>query len=315
MKHILYIEDEEDYQLLVTRILGHAGLDVVTADTGREGLERLAQDPPDLLLLDINLPDTDGYTLCQTLRENPAWHNLPILMLTVRRRPDEWLRGFAYGANDYVSKPINPPELLERILRGLEHQAPPVAGEETAEYKLVQAAAAGNRSAFESLIRQHRERLTERLRHIMSQPSLVEDVVAQAFLAAYKNLHRFRGASSFYTWLYRIALNEAQNLQKKSRFFSYDKLTHNDDYILAKALPRPRPAEEAAHKASHERALAALARVKQPYRRMLRMFVMQELAYDAIAKRLRIPVGTVMSRLHKARQLLQQAWRKTTASS
>src|SRR5579862_9207293 len=99
---ILYIEDEEDYQILVKRILGHAGLEVLTADTGQEGLQKLAQGPrPSLLILDINLPDTDGYTLCDRLRQDDAWKDLPILMLTVRRRPEEWLKGFASGANDY----------------------------------------------------------------------------------------------------------------------------------------------------------------------------------------------------------------------
>ena len=92
---ILYIEDEEDYQILVKKILGRAGLEVVTADTGAEGLEMLRRERPSLLILDINLPDTDGYTICSQLRRDPAWVDLPILMLTVRRRPEEWLRGFS----------------------------------------------------------------------------------------------------------------------------------------------------------------------------------------------------------------------------
>jgi DNA-binding response OmpR family regulator len=99
---ILYIEDEEDYQLLIKRILNRAGLDVVMAETGEEGMARLRRERPSLLLLDINLPDTDGYCICRELRQDPAWMDLPILMLTVRRRPEEWLRGFSCGANDYI---------------------------------------------------------------------------------------------------------------------------------------------------------------------------------------------------------------------
>ena len=105
---ILYIEDEEDYQILVKRILNRAGLEVVTADTGAEGMKALERQRPSLLILDINLPDTDGYAICHELRQDPAWVDLPILMLTVRRRPEEWLRGFSSGANDYISKPFNP---------------------------------------------------------------------------------------------------------------------------------------------------------------------------------------------------------------
>ena len=68
-KSILYIEDEEDYQLLAQRILGKAGFHVTVADTGAEGVRLLHELRPDLLLLDINLPDTDGYKICQQLRQ------------------------------------------------------------------------------------------------------------------------------------------------------------------------------------------------------------------------------------------------------
>ena len=79
----------------------------------------LEHERPSLLILDINLPDMNGYTICNQLRQDPAWMDLPILMLTVRRRPEEWLRGFSTGANDYISKPLNPPELIERVVNCL----------------------------------------------------------------------------------------------------------------------------------------------------------------------------------------------------
>src|SRR5436190_6198231 len=146
-KSILYIEDEEDYQLLAQRILGKAGFQVTVADTGAEGVRLLHELRPDLLLLDINLPDTDGYQICNQLRQDPAWVDLPILMLTVRRRPEEWLRGFSSGANDYISKPLNPPELIERVVNCLEGKAHQFTGNGTAEYNLIQAAVTGNRAA------------------------------------------------------------------------------------------------------------------------------------------------------------------------
>src|ERR1051325_8585232 len=195
---ILYVEDEEDYQILVKRILSRAGLDVVVAETGAEGLKRLQSERPSLLILDINLPDTDGYTICQQLRQDPAWIDLPILMLTVRRRPDEWLRGFSSGANDYISKPLNPPELIERVVNCLEGKAHQFTGDGTAEYNLIQAAVAGNRAAFEVLIQKYKERLTNSLRSSGKNDSQLEDAVSHAFAIAFEDLSEFRGEASFY---------------------------------------------------------------------------------------------------------------------
>src|SRR5438132_12687208 len=98
---ILYIEDEEDYQMLVRRILNRAGLEVLIAETGAEGLTALRRERPSLLILDINLPDANGYTIASDLRQDPAWMDLPILILTVRRRPDQLLRGFSRRPSDY----------------------------------------------------------------------------------------------------------------------------------------------------------------------------------------------------------------------
>src|SRR5258706_628334 len=162
---ILYVEDEEDYQILVKRILGRVGIEVVIAQTGAEGMEMLRRERPSLLLLDINLPDTDGYTFCRDLRQDLSWSDLPIMMVTVRRRPEEWLRGFSSGANDYIAKPLNPPELVERVVNGLEGKAHAFTSHGTAEYHLIQAAVAGNRAAFDVLIQKYRERLTESLRY------------------------------------------------------------------------------------------------------------------------------------------------------
>jgi DNA-binding response OmpR family regulator len=164
MNSILYIEDEEDYQILVTRILSKAGLVLRTAGTGAEGLAMLRAERPALLLLDINLPDTDGYTICEQLRADPAFTDLPILMLTVRRRPEEWLRGFSCGANDYLSKPFDPAGLMERVQSGLTGQSVLMTSGSTPEYLLIQAAADGNRAAFEVLIQKYKTRLSESLK-------------------------------------------------------------------------------------------------------------------------------------------------------
>jgi RNA polymerase sigma-70 factor (ECF subfamily) len=313
---ILYVEDEEDYQILVKRILSRAGLEVEIAENGAQGMEMLQRRLPSLLLLDINLPDTDGYTLCRELRRDPAWAHLPILMLTVRRRPEEWLRGFSCGANDYIAKPLNPPELVERVVNGLEGRAHAFTGQGSSEYHLVRAAVAGNRAAFEVLIQKYRERLTESLRYTFRDVP-VDDVVSDAFATAYEKLGEFRGEASFYTWVYRIAVNESIGVYRRSGSpVSLDELASGDEsHVLAKVTPQEPLDKTLTDQETNHLALEALEKVPALYRQILEMYFLQDLSYDAIAKALRIPQGTVMSRLHKARKLLQDSWRREQHAS
>ncbi len=307
---ILYVEDEEDYQILVKRILNRAGLDVVIAETGAEGMKMLQRERPSLLILDINLPDTDGYSICKELRQDPVWIDLPILMLTVRRRPEEWLRGFSSGANDYISKPLNPPELVERVVSCLEGKAQHFTGNGTAEYNLIQAAVLGNRTAFEVLIQKYKERLIGSLRYVIRHDVQVEDVVSDAFATAFEKLSEFRGEASFYTWVYRIAMNESIGVYRRPGFaVSLDALAGGEEsHLLSRGMPQEPPEQTAIDQESKGLALEALDRVQEPYRNILEMFFLQDLSYEIIAKKLHIPEGTVMSRLHKARKLLQESW-------
>jgi len=313
---ILYVEDEEDYQILVKRILQRAGLEVVIAETGADGFKALEHERPSLLILDINLPDMNGYDICNQLRHDPAWIDLPILMLTVRRRPEEWLLGFSSGANDYISKPLNPPELIERVVNCLEGKAHQFTGNGTAEYNLIQAAVSGNRAAFEVLIQKYRDRLIESLRNTVRNDAQVEDVVAHAFITAFESLAEFRGEASFYTWVYRIALNESINQHRKpSAAVSLDELaTEGEESHLLTQMTHEEPLEKTvSDRHINRQALDALERVAQPYRQILEMYFLEDLSYEVIGHKLRIPQGTVMSRLHKARKLLQDAWLRQTA--
>ena len=308
---ILYIEDEEDYQLLVQRILGRAGLEVTIASTGTEGLAELRRQRPDLLILDINLPDTDGYTICRQLREDPAWTDLPILMLTVRRRPEEWLRGFASGTNDYVSKPLNPPELIERVVNALEGRLPAFAGEANPEYRQVQTVMNGNRGAYEVLVQKYRGRLMDNLMPVVKEQAEAEDVVSQAFVRAYERLDQFRGEASFYTWLYRIAMNVYFGRHKEVEKVSLESFASHDDTVPASLMQPPEPLPETvSEKSPAQQAHEVLGLVPEPFRQMLDLYFLKDLSYDDISRKLRIPVGTVMSRLFKARKLLQEAGRQ-----
>ncbi len=113
---ILVVEDDEDTALLLRKRLEAAGFDdVQTVASGSTALSWAAEHQPSLVILDVGLPDLNGYQVCQELRKlyNP-WF-LPILMLTGRDKPVDQLRGFAHGADAYLTKPYSSPELLKTI--------------------------------------------------------------------------------------------------------------------------------------------------------------------------------------------------------
>ena len=317
-RSILYVEDEDDYQILVRRILGKAGFHLELTGTGQSGLAALNLPLPDLLILDVNLPDMDGYSLCRQVRKNPASSVVPILMLTVRRRPDEWLKGFSSGANDYLSKPLNPPELVARVKHclsgghsGTSGSAGPVEEGEGAEFQLVQAVVSGNQAAFEVLIQKYNARLIDSLRTYVSNGLDAEDLASLAFVKAYERLRQFRGQASFFTWLYRIAVNELQNQGRRNRVVLLEEVTRGDESAWPIKLTEPdRVSDALSVSVLHAQLHQAVAYVPRPYRQMLRWHFVRGLSYATMARRLKIPRGTVMSRLFKARQLLRKSWRR-----
>ena len=109
---ILVIDDEEDIRNLVVELLGRAGFDVQQAADGRAGLRALHAAPPDLVLLDVSMPELDGW---QTLERIRDLSDVPVLMVTARGEELERVRGLKAGADDYVTKPFGMDELLARI--------------------------------------------------------------------------------------------------------------------------------------------------------------------------------------------------------
>ena len=110
---ILIVEDEENLRLALEDNLIDEGYRVSTAANGREAMKCYLAERPDLIVLDIMLPDTDGYTLCRTLRDKGAV--LPVLMLTARTLESDLVQGFDAGADDYLAKPYRLRELLARV--------------------------------------------------------------------------------------------------------------------------------------------------------------------------------------------------------
>ncbi len=114
---VLTVDDEPDVLELIRYHLAKAGYDVSFAITGRQALERINEDKPDLVLLDLMLPDIDGFGVCELLRRNPETANLPIIIVSAWGTPDSRTLGLELGALDYITKPFSPKELLYRVGR------------------------------------------------------------------------------------------------------------------------------------------------------------------------------------------------------
>lgn len=114
-KHILVVEDEEDIQQLVSYNLMRQGFRVTCADTGTQALELVANDLPDLVLLDLMLPEIGGLEVCRLMRNDTSTSNLPIIMLTAKGEEEDITAGLDLGADDYITKPFSPKVLVARV--------------------------------------------------------------------------------------------------------------------------------------------------------------------------------------------------------
>ena len=115
MKRILIIEDDRDIIELVRYNLVNEGFQVTAASDGNAGLASLKKSPPDVLLLDLMLPRLSGLEICKEIRRDSALNRLPILMLTARGEEADRVVGLEMGADDYVTKPFSPRELVARV--------------------------------------------------------------------------------------------------------------------------------------------------------------------------------------------------------
>ncbi len=127
---ILVIDDEPDAVELVEFNLKQAGFDVVTAADGAEAIRKARSTLPDLAVLDLMLPEIDGLEVCKLLRRDPATARIPIVMVTAKASEVDRILGLELGADDYVTKPFSPRELVLRIKRILERGKPSEAKKE-----------------------------------------------------------------------------------------------------------------------------------------------------------------------------------------
>lgn len=113
MFHILVVDDDKSTRLFLEAVLSGAGYTVSTANNGRHALEVLDSEHIDLVVLDIMMPEMDGYEFTKTLRDSQ--NNLPILMVSAKQLPSDKHKGFIVGTDDYMTKPIDDEEMLYRI--------------------------------------------------------------------------------------------------------------------------------------------------------------------------------------------------------
>ncbi|MDH3661957.1 MAG: response regulator [Alphaproteobacteria bacterium] len=114
-KTVLIVEDEENISIALRYLMKGKGYDVRVARDGEEALTMVADQPPDLMLLDVMMPKRDGYDVCQTIRANPDWQGIKIIMLSARGRDIEVEKGLALGADAYLTKPFSTRDLAAKV--------------------------------------------------------------------------------------------------------------------------------------------------------------------------------------------------------
>jgi DNA-binding response OmpR family regulator len=121
LRTILVVDDTKNVQVLLSDFLGSQGFEILTTSDGREALEILRTHTPDLILLDIMMPNMDGYQFISQLRRTS---NIPVIMITAKQQEADVIRGFDLGADDYITKPFRLRELLVRMRAVLRRAAP-----------------------------------------------------------------------------------------------------------------------------------------------------------------------------------------------
>jgi len=122
-KTVLIVEDDEDIQQLVGYNLIKAGFQVEYGDTGEQALEKLKNQTPDIILLDLMLPGIDGKELCRIIRSDSRLTDLPIIMLTAKGEESDIITGLDLGSDDYITKPFSPKVLISRVKAVLRRKA------------------------------------------------------------------------------------------------------------------------------------------------------------------------------------------------
>ncbi|GMV75445.1 MAG: hypothetical protein AMXMBFR78_23950 [Rubrivivax sp.] len=115
IQKILVVDDSKTELHHLSDMLGKRGYSVRTAENGEEALRRLAEDKPDLILMDVVMPGQNGFQLTRTITRDPRWADVPVIMCTSKNQETDKVWGLRQGARDYIVKPVNADELLGKI--------------------------------------------------------------------------------------------------------------------------------------------------------------------------------------------------------
>ena len=120
---VLIVDDEPNIVISIEFLLRQAGYEVLVAHDGETAIALMEDAPPDLVILDIMLPGMDGFEVCRWIREHEAWKDVKIIMLTAKGRDSEISKGFALGANAYITKPFSTRHFMDEVRRLLADHA------------------------------------------------------------------------------------------------------------------------------------------------------------------------------------------------
>lgn len=187
---------------------------------------------------------------------------------------------------------------------------PTVPPDPQEEFSLVRRAQRGDLAAYDDLVRRYQERIYATVYHMTSNHEDANDLAQEAFIKAYQALKSFKGGSSFYTWIYRIAVNKTINFLKQRKNRTHMSLNdldfnaeHDPDLVALVSDKTPRRA--ASLNELQEKLNEAMLKLSEPHRLVVTLHDVQGLAHEEIAQIMDCNVGTVRSRLFYARQQLQ----------
>lgn len=120
---VVYVEDDPEMINLITMILSKRGYQIMGANGGREGIEMVSKEIPDLILLDLMMPDVDGWNLYQQVKSNPTTSQIPVIVITAKSQPIDRVLGLHIAkVDDYICKPFHPKDLIQSIEKVLQKQ-------------------------------------------------------------------------------------------------------------------------------------------------------------------------------------------------
>jgi len=203
-------------------------------------------------------------------------------------------------APDNAPEPVSAPEVVK----------PAASVDQTAEQTLVRRARHGDLAAYDDLVRRYQERIYATIYHMTANHEDANDLAQDTFIKAFQALKSFKGGSSFYTWIYRIAVNKTINFLKQRKARSHMSLNDLDfnaehDPDLVALVSDKTPRREAGLAELQEKLNEAMQKLSEPHRLVVTLHDVQGLAHDEIAEIMDCNVGTVRSRLFYARQQLQ----------